>query len=127
MMTIRANRTIAGAEIERRIDRAKELLESMPYGGVNAGEELESTRAGLLSLSSDVESQLRTMFENGDDLIAEWQALEIGLADDDESRPHNMRRLASSTERGIAWLTGLQNRLDEIPQSPKTPVATWGR
>lgn len=126
MMSIRLNRTIARVEIGKRIDWAEKLLESLRRGSVKTYDDFEQAHASLLSLSGDVESRVRTMFDEGEELTAEWQSLEIGIIDDG-SRPHNLRRLASSTGRGIAWLTRLRNRLDEMPQSPRTPVATWGR
>lgn len=105
---MRLNPTIARVEIGKRIDHAAELLESLRHSGVKTYEDFELAHATLLSWSTDVQSRLHTMFENSDDLIAEWQALEVGIVDVDESRMHNMKRLASGAEHGIDWLTSLQ-------------------
>jgi hypothetical protein len=123
-MRIRINSIIANVNISRFIDRAEELQETLRHFGGKTYEEFQSVHLGYQQWSADVQSRLPTMFDGGDVLITKWQAFQIGCIDEDESRRHNLPRLASSANAGIEWLKELQSHLTGIPQSPRTPQAT---
>jgi hypothetical protein len=122
MIKIRVNRTIAGVELSKLLDRAEELQEVLRNVGGNSYEDFERVRSDYVRWSRDVQSRLYRIFEEGDVLSTEWQALEIGSIDEDESRLHNITRLASRAACGVLWWKDLQDCLCEVTQSPRTPV-----
>jgi hypothetical protein len=123
MPSIRINPTIAKNEIGQQVERGKELLQELEeVGSIRSHKDLTRVRQDHVRWSQQVVSLLNTDFEGGEKLAAEWETLRVGPVEDDASLLQNIRNLSESTSRGIEWLTGLQSRLNEFPQSPTTPV-----
>ena len=124
MVRIRILRTIAEVELGKQIYRAHEFVhELMQIGSIKSYEDFQRVRKNHADWSEEVLSRLRRYFEGGDELVAQWEALQVGRVDEDKSWLENIKGLSHSAQRGTEWLKNLHDRLKDFPQSPTTPMA----
>ena len=123
MVRIRILRTIAEVELCKQIDRGHELVhELMQIGSIKSHEDFQKVRKNHEDWSKEVLSRLRGFFEGGDELVAQWEALQVGRVDEDKPWLKNIKGLSHSAQRGTEWLKSLHDRLKDFPQSPTTPM-----
>lgn len=123
MLSLRITRSIVEVEVCNLIDQGHELVDKLvQVGSIKSCEDLPRVQRDLVDWSEEVLSHLNNLFEGGDELIGQWNALQVGRVREDKSLREDIKRLAYSAQRGTDWLRNLHNRLKDFPLSPTTAM-----
>jgi len=123
MMSLRILRAIAEVEVCKLIDRGHGLVDRLAQvGSINSCEDFRGVLKDHVDWSEEVLSRLSNFFEGGDELIAQWKALQVGGVHEGKSLREDIKGLTHSADGGIKWLRRLHDRLKDLPQSPRTPT-----
>ncbi|HYX71734.1 MAG TPA: hypothetical protein VE732_03110 [Nitrososphaera sp.] len=127
MTKIRLNKGIAKNDIRDQVDRGQEFVEQFADAGpINSHGAFLKAQKDVDDWSANNSDLLHRIFDD-DSIMKEYESLNVPAADEDQSRLEQIRTIRASLIQRIEWLNALVNRIDDIPQSERTPTASWGR
>jgi hypothetical protein len=125
MIKVRINKGIAKRDLNRQIDKAQYLLDSLDEPrATDSYDKILGIREELDTWSRTNHDLLSRLF-SGKTLLEEYDALGDLLTDEELSWRDEINQIKEYSARLIDWLRNLVERVDELPQSEKTPYVTW--
>jgi hypothetical protein len=121
MSEVRINKGIAKRNLSQRIDEAQYILDSLDRPGtIDSYDRILEVRRELDRQSRVTRDLIGRLFSGGS-LLEEYDALKDLPINEEMTRLDEINQIKDYLARMISWLRNLADRVDEMPQSEKTP------